>query len=120
MPVPGCLLALFKPRAPSLHTCPSTAVNTAVADLRRIGGRRRRVAAAAPLLPLWGHRNPVKARPEPARRAPHGQRGPTFARYVDLQTLNAMPCGKKRKRHKIATHKRKKRLRKNRHKKKGR
>ena len=27
-----------------------------------------------------------------------------------------MPCGKKRKRHKIATHKRKKRLRKNRHK----
>ena len=29
-----------------------------------------------------------------------------------------MPCGKKRKRHKIATYKRKKRLRKNRHKKK--
>ena len=29
-----------------------------------------------------------------------------------------MPCGKKRKRHKIATQKRKKRLRKNRHKKK--
>lgn len=29
-----------------------------------------------------------------------------------------MPCGKKRKRHKIATHKRKKSLRKNRHKKK--
>ena len=29
-----------------------------------------------------------------------------------------MPCGKKRKRRKIATHKRKKRLRKNRHKKK--
>ena len=29
-----------------------------------------------------------------------------------------MPCGKKRKRHKIATHKRKKRLKKNRHKKK--
>jgi hypothetical protein len=28
-----------------------------------------------------------------------------------------MPCGKKRKRHKMATHKRKKRLRKNRHKK---
>ena len=28
-----------------------------------------------------------------------------------------MPCGKKRKRHKIATHKRKKRLRKKRHKK---
>lgn len=27
-----------------------------------------------------------------------------------------MPCGKKRKRHKIATHKRKKNLRKNRHK----
>jgi len=32
--------------------------------------------------------------------------------------LKRMPCGKKRKRHKIATHKRKKRLRKNRHKKK--
>lgn len=29
-----------------------------------------------------------------------------------------MPCGKKKKRHKISTHKRKKRLRKNRHKKK--
>jgi hypothetical protein len=29
-----------------------------------------------------------------------------------------VPCGKKRKRHKIATHKRKKKLRKNRHKKK--
>lgn len=29
-----------------------------------------------------------------------------------------MPCGRKRKRHKIATHKRKKRLRMNRHKKK--
>lgn len=28
-----------------------------------------------------------------------------------------MPCGKKKKRHKIATHKRKKRLRKSRHKK---
>jgi len=32
---------------------------------------------------------------------------------------NPMPCGRKRKRHKIATHKRKKRLRKDRHKKKG-
>jgi hypothetical protein len=29
-----------------------------------------------------------------------------------------MPCGRKRKKRKIATHKRKKRLRKNRHKKK--
>jgi len=29
-----------------------------------------------------------------------------------------MPCGKKRKRHKISVHKRKKQLRKNRHKKK--
>jgi len=29
-----------------------------------------------------------------------------------------VPCGRKRKRHKIATHKRKKKLRKNRHKKK--
>ncbi len=27
-----------------------------------------------------------------------------------------MPCGKKKKKHKIATHKRKKKLRKNRHK----
>lgn len=27
-----------------------------------------------------------------------------------------MPCGRKRKRHKMSTHKRKKRLRKNRHK----
>lgn len=35
-------------------------------------------------------------------------------------TSVSMPCGRKRKRHKIATHKRKKRLRKNRHKKKGR
>ena len=36
------------------------------------------------------------------------------------QTSDLMPSGRKRKRHKIATHKRKKRLRKNRHKKKGR
>ena len=35
-------------------------------------------------------------------------------------TCTPMPCGRKRKRHKIATHKRKKRLRKNRHKKKSR
>ena len=35
------------------------------------------------------------------------------------QQVTDMPCGRKRKRHKIATHKRKKRLRKNRHKKKG-
>jgi|MGYP006919358653 hypothetical protein len=35
------------------------------------------------------------------------------------KTETDMPCGRKRKRHKIATHKRKKRLRKNRHKKKG-
>ena len=34
------------------------------------------------------------------------------------KTFNIMPSGKKRKRHKMATHKRKKRLRKNRHKKK--
>ena len=32
--------------------------------------------------------------------------------------MNAMPCGKKRKRKKIAKHKRKKRMRANRHKKK--
>ena len=43
-----------------------------------------------------------------------------FASKHNYLTLipNFMPCGKKRKRHKIATHKRKKRLRKNRHKKK--
>jgi len=35
-----------------------------------------------------------------------------------LKNAIAMPSGKKRKRHKMATHKRKKRLRKNRHKKK--
>jgi hypothetical protein len=35
-----------------------------------------------------------------------------------LSDIIDMPCGKKRKRHKMATHKRKKRLRKNRHKKK--
>ena len=33
-------------------------------------------------------------------------------------TVHTMPSGKKRKKHKMATHKRKKRLRKNRHKKK--
>jgi len=37
---------------------------------------------------------------------------------IDPDNQRNMPCGKKRKRHKIATHKRKKRLRKNRHKKK--
>ena len=36
---------------------------------------------------------------------------------LELKNYLSMPCGKKRKRHKIATHKRKKRLRKNRHKK---
>lgn len=45
-------------------------------------------------------------------------------RYRSLSNPHAkppsMPCGKKRKRHKISTHKRKKRLRKNRHKKKNR
>lgn len=39
---------------------------------------------------------------------------------VCLVDTITMPCGRKRKRHKIATHKRKKRLRKNRHKKKAR
>lgn len=34
------------------------------------------------------------------------------------KTKSIMPSGKKRKKHKMATHKRKKRLRKNRHKKK--
>jgi len=38
-------------------------------------------------------------------------RGLDFIRSADV------PCGKKRKRQKIATHKRKKKLRKNRHKK---
>ena len=37
---------------------------------------------------------------------------------VLTKKITAMPSGKKRKRHKMATHKRKKRLRKNRHKKK--
>lgn len=37
---------------------------------------------------------------------------------TNTNTEEHMPCGKKRKRHKMATHKRKKRLRKNRHKKK--
>jgi hypothetical protein len=47
----------------------------------------------------------------------HGESNP--ARPHPLQPADKlMPCGKKRKRHKIATHKRKKRLRKNRHKKK--
>lgn len=41
---------------------------------------------------------------------------PTTVTYLKITTN--MPCGKKRKRHKIATHKRKKRLRMNRHKKK--
>ena len=36
----------------------------------------------------------------------------------EAKTVNTMPSGKKRKKHKMATHKRKKRLRKNRHKKK--
>jgi hypothetical protein len=52
---------------------------------------------------------------------------PKLPYYVFLASLGSrnkkteidMPCGRKRKRHKIATHKRKKRLRKNRHKKKG-
>ena len=41
-------------------------------------------------------------------------------RSLQTPAFRPMPCGKKRKRHKIATHKRKKRLRKNRHKKKSR
>ncbi len=36
---------------------------------------------------------------------------------LDIRS-SIVPCGKKRKKHKIATHKRKKRLRMNRHKKK--
>lgn len=45
-----------------------------------------------------------------------------FTVYAQEEKLEVwyMPCGRKRKRHKIATHKRKKRLRKNRHKKKNR
>jgi hypothetical protein len=37
---------------------------------------------------------------------------------VRPEGVTQVPCGRKRKRHKIATHKRKKKLRKNRHKKK--
>jgi len=40
-----------------------------------------------------------------------------LSHYLNKKIIEIMPCGKKRKRHKIATHKRKKRLRKNRHKK---
>jgi hypothetical protein len=45
----------------------------------------------------------------------------SFAKSNEVLTFlkfSIMPSGKKRKRHKMATHKRKKRLRKNRHKKK--
>jgi len=38
--------------------------------------------------------------------------------YILSERREAVPCGRKRKRHKIATHKRKKKLRANRHKKK--
>ena len=41
------------------------------------------------------------------KRATHSSKG-----------VGTVPCGRKRKRHKIATHKRKKKLRANRHKKK--
>ena len=41
-----------------------------------------------------------------------------FLKFLLTKKRLGMPCGKKRKRHKIATNKRKKRLRKNRHKKK--
>ncbi len=41
-----------------------------------------------------------------------------FHEEPSAENNKVMPCGKKRKRHKISTHKRKKRLRKNRHKKK--
>ncbi len=51
------------------------------------------------------------------------RRGPVWAggcgsRLLSKERLVVMPNGRKRKRKKIATHKRKKRLRKNRHKKK--
>jgi hypothetical protein len=42
----------------------------------------------------------------------------TYTAITHQKISTNMPCGKKRKRHKIATHKRKKRLRMNRHKKK--
>ncbi len=55
---------------------------------------------------------------EGARQAgARNTRGSTPNLYLQ-PAVKLMPCGKKRKRHKIATHKRKKRLRKNRHKKK--
>lgn len=76
--------------------------------------------APKPLVPAGR----VKPRSEPVAELRGGGAGPTFALYGpnDLLTHSTvpMPCGRKRKRHKIATHKRKKRLRKNRHKKKGR
>ena len=66
----------------------------------------------------------MKPRSEPDAGLGCRPAGPTFALYGpnDILTHSTvpMPCGRKRKRHKIATHKRKKRLRKNRHKKKGR
>jgi len=46
--------------------------------------------------------------------------GPRKRARTNPNKQSSMPCGRKRKRHKIATHKRKKRLRKNRHKKKNR
>ena len=48
--------------------------------------------------------------------APGGSHAPRIRRTLERQVI--MPNGRKRKRKKIATHKRKKRLRKNRHKKK--
>lgn len=44
--------------------------------------------------------------------------GGASALRLVLEGALQVPCGRKRKRHKIATHKRKKKLRKNRHKKK--
>ena len=59
----------------------------------------------------------------PAHNIPAFKPAKSFTNTVktkvkQLQNPIVMPSGKKRKRHKMATHKRKKRLRKNRHKKK--
>ena len=72
------------------------------------GHLRRAGVKAPPGLPRGAH--PVPERPI----------FPVLLRRPFTYPSGPMPCGKKRKRHKIATHKRKKRLRKNRHKKKGR
>ncbi len=50
-----------------------------------------------------------------SKRKTHNE--PVITKILGIRS-NIVPCGRKRKKHKIATHKRKKRLRMNRHKKK--